>query len=275
MKITAIGSCFSGFIKKPIVERFSNSGFGQVEFLTNTMWQRVDSIVDILSGNVPDYELIKFYIENGFWERKKPLGIEVNHGIKDSKWFATRILEENGKAAKIVNDLPDILLFDSLSDWRHPLYKNRKNPWKCFLGKINFRDRRIQDRFEREFEFIRLLDLEDLNRCINSVEGYFRERNERLMTFYIHFPALTSYLEEKWILRAHDMVEQVSKLKGENKNFYQIVIPEEKVKPITDMFHPNYSVEIWNHFYDEVYEYCADFIISKLRINSENPNYLS
>ena len=36
---------------------------------------------------------------------------------------------------------------------------------------------------------------------------------------------------------------------------------EEVVKPITDPSHPNYSLQIWNHFHAEAYDYAANRIL--------------
>ena len=264
-RVTLIGSCFSGFLKRPLQALAASHKYpamGPLEFQTHTIWQRIDSIVDIINGNIPDRALVQFYLDNGHWELDRPLGIKISHAIRDSRWFANAILDENLKAIHLVNDTPDLLIFDSLSDWRHPLYRHRRHDWKCFLGKILFDRKDIEERFLKDFDFIKLLDLNDINRCIKSIMGFFKARNKDLKTVYIHFPATPGYLDYKWVARAEELQRTVALLKNEfdKSAFHQLIIPKDRVKPLTDPAHPNYSKDVWNHFYEEVYDYCAESI---------------
>ena len=227
---------------------------GSIEFQTQTVWQRLDSIVDILNNKVPDHELVKGYIDNGHWDN----AVETC-----SEWFSRTILEQNNKALQIVNDNPDLLIIDSLSDWSHSLYKHKKYGWKCLLGEIVFTQQDIEDRFNAEFEFIGLLDIKDVKRYLTEIIGFFKAKNGNLKTVYVHFPVPVGYLEEKWSDRSEELIKTVAVLGGDlgQREFFQIVVPQDIVKPITDPSHPNYSPQVWNHFEDEVYEYCARRIL--------------
>lgn len=268
MNITMIGSCFCGFLKKPLahLNNLQYPEASELNFQTATIWQRIDAVSDILNNNIPDHGLIKYYIDNGYWENKRPLGIEVEQEIRDSKWFANRILEENRKALNLVNDTPDLLIFDSLSDWRHPLYRHRIKEWKCFLGKIHFSQEEIARRFNAEFEFIQLLDLKDINPHLKGIISYYKSRNNNLRTIYIHFPALAGYLEKKWVVRAEQLNEEVALLQKElgKDDFYQMIIPQNIVKPLTDPSNPYYSKDVWSHFHEDVYEFCSNKILNWL-----------
>lgn len=264
VNVTFIGSCFGGFLQEQFSRKAATGSCAHgFNFQTSTMWQRVDAVVDIINGNIPDHDLVNFYIQNGYWESNSPLGIEVKHPITTSEWFARAILNENIKAEGIVNDTPDLLVFDSLSDWRHPLYRHRRGNWKCFLGRILFKDEKIAERFNNDFEFVQLLDVRDINCCLKTVIGFFKRKNPGLKAAYIHFPAMPDYLENKWVKRAAELESEVAHLKNElgEKRFYQLIIPRDMVRPITDPAHPHYSKDIWNHFEAEVYEYCADSIL--------------
>src|SRR5512143_3233142 len=112
VNVTMIGSCFCGFLQEPL-KRLVDSGkypsIGSLNFQTATTWQRVDAVVDIIKNNIPDHRLVNRYIENGFWDTRSPLGLEIGQGIRGSEWFARRILEENEKALQVANDRPDLL----------------------------------------------------------------------------------------------------------------------------------------------------------------------
>jgi hypothetical protein len=258
INVTMIGSCFCGYLKEPLCAAAAAAG-SSCTFGATTVWQRIDSVADILTGNIPDHELIRHYIDRGHWDRKQPLGLEVQQEIQDGGWFANAILEYNRRALRLGGDSPDLLIFDSLSDWRHPLYRHRQSDWKCFLGKIHFEDEHVGERFERDFEFIRLLDLRNINPAISDVIAYFRRKSPRLKAVYIHFPAMKGYLEEKWIHRAEELKAEVLLLNRSYRpdEFKQLIVPDDIVRPILDPTDPHYSRNIWNHFQPQVYQYCA------------------
>jgi len=98
---------------------------------------------------------------------------------------------------------------------------------------------------------------------LEIIIDYFKSKNSNLKTVYIHFPAMSAYLDDKWVERAEELKRKVSLLANEinGQDFYQLIIPQNKVIAITDPSHPNYSKDIWNHFSDEVYNYCAQSIV--------------
>jgi hypothetical protein len=257
VKVTMIGSCFCGFLKKPLTELSVSqnyTGIAPLEFQTHTIWHRIDTIVDILDNKVLDDQLVKYFIEKGKWHSR---------GERNSEWFAREIVSQNENARKIVNDVPDLLIFDSLPELRHSLYRHKKYGWKCFLGAICFEQSDIQERFDSEFEFIHLLDVEDIKRCIKAITHYFKSKNKNLKTVYIQFPATAGYIEDKWVARAEELKKAVKQLENEldKRQVYHLIFPEEMVKPITDPSHPNYSPQIWNHFHAEAYDYAANRIL--------------
>lgn len=252
-----IGSCFSGFLKKPLTELSVSqkyAGISPPEFLTHTIWHRIDTIADILDNKIMDVQLVKYFIHNGKWHSAT---------AKDSEWFAREIVSQNENALNVAGDVPDLLIIDSLSDLRHSLYRHKKYGWKCFLGRIYFEQSDIQERFDSEFEFIYLLDLQDTKRYINAVMHFFKSRNKNLKTVYVHFPATTGYIEDKWVSRAEELKKAVQQVAHDldEREFYNLILPEDVVKPITDPSHPNYSPQIWNHFHDEAYGYTVNRIL--------------
>jgi hypothetical protein len=256
-RVTIIGSCFSAFLKKSL-DHLTAPGAWRLlkplKYQTHTTWQRVDSIVDILNGRVPDHALVKHYISHGHWESADP---------QYARWFARTVLTESRKAVGVVRDHPDLLIFDSLSDWMHRLYRHRRDGWKCFLGRIRFDRQDVAKRFAEDFEFIELLDTREAGRCLQEIVGFFRARNAGLRTVYIHFPVPAGYLAQRWADRDRELQEAVARAGSPfgSRDFLQVVIPSDKVRPITDPTHPNYSPQVWNHFHGEAYEFCARRIL--------------
>jgi hypothetical protein len=268
MRVTMIGSCFSGFLKNSFTALADSGNYPcvwPIEFETATVWQRVDAIVDIIHNNVPDRCVIEYYLDRGHWN------IQSHSPSNFSEWFTREILAQGDKARELVLNRPDLLIFDSLTDWRHSLYRNKKYGWKCFMGKLHFDQPEVEEKFNAEFEFIELLPLSSVNSCIKTIMRYFQSKNSNLKTVYVHFPATPEYLEEKWIVRAKALQDMVFRLTQQldPKVFLQLSIPAEKVIPITDASHQNYSWQIWNHFHDEAYDYCAKRILDWYSENGE------
>jgi hypothetical protein len=257
VRVTIVGSCFGSFLRRAL-DDLTGPGAGRfpayLKYRTHTVWQRVDAVVDLLEGRVPDHALVRHYIAHGRWEAGDP---------RYARWFAREILREGRKAVRVGGDRPDLLIFDSLSDWMHRLYRHRQEGWKCFLGRIRFDQPDVAAQFAGDFEFIELLEPGEAARCMLRIVDYFRARNANLRTVYIHFPAPAGHLAQRWLDRDLALREAVARA-GDRlgpRDFLQVVVPPEKVRPITDPAHPDYSPQVWNHFHAEAYEHCARRIL--------------
>ncbi len=260
-KITLLGSCFANFTVNQYLIRKSINKKQAFEVQTNVLQQRSDVIVDLINDITPNQDIIRYFLDKKEGGEKKILiqGKKVDH----AKWFANHLMQKIDAGKNVKDDVPDIIVMDSLCDIRHNLYKHKKEKWKVLLGEMVFNDPKITVKFKEEFEFIGLISPSETANNVEKVYDFFYQKNRFVKLFYIHFPIDTQYLEQRWFDRGQEIKKFTSGLKNiiHANYFIDIEIPPDLVKPIADSSHPNYSSEIWNHFYPETYEYCSKKIL--------------
>ncbi len=264
--ITLLGSCFTNFtVNCHLIEKSKIKKIA-IEVQTSVLQQRSDIIVDLLNDLTPNQDIVKYYLNKKEDGGKKIIiqGKEVSY----SKWFAKHLMQKIDEAKNIKNDLPDVIVMDSLCDIRHNLYKHVKEKWKVLFGKMLFKDPQIITKFKNTFEFTGLITSDETANNVKNIFDYFFKKNPSVKLIYIYFPISTKYLGQRWFDRGQNIKNAVLELKSmiPYDNLIDIEIPFDIIKPIDDSSHPNYSTEIWNHFYPETYEYCSEKIFKYIDI---------
>jgi hypothetical protein len=83
----------------------------------------------------------------------------------------------------------------------------------------------------------------------------------------MHFPLLDGYPHPEIKEKDRELKEALQKIRQDfgSKRFLLIDnIPPHLCVPLTDPTHPNYSSDIWNHFYPEMYDFFTDRIAAFL-----------
>ncbi len=260
LKITLLGSCLTNFVINHHLVQENTKNNISIKVISQVLQQRSDVIVDLIDGKQPDIKLIQYYLAHGDWDSRK---ISVNGvEIKYAKWFTSHLVQKIKDAHNIKDDIPDLIVMDSLCDIRHNLYRYRDG-WKTMLGKIQFMDQKISKQFNEDFKFIGLLSAEETIENIYYIANYFINKNNSLKIAYIHFPISTEYLDAKWYNRGEKIKSRMYQLRKElgRNHFLEIEIPNNLTQPVTDPSHPHYSQEIWNHFYPDTYKHCSKLIL--------------
>ncbi len=256
--ITGIGSCFSEMVINCLLEHnlYVENEALNWQLCAKSVQQRSDVVADFTQGIFPDTNIIQHYLSRGKW---------LEHKVEYAKWFTNYTLQQISQSIYVIDHTPDILLLDSLCDVRHTLCQHQKKKFKALLGNVDFDDVQTKAAFDSDFTFIGLLTPEQSKINLEIIFNFFLKKNPDLQIFYMHFPFMERYLEAKWLERAAALQNTLTELHDVfRNNFTEIRISPELVKPITDPLHPNYSPQVWNHFYPEVYNKFAQKIIDKV-----------
>ncbi len=256
--ITGIGSCFSEMVINCLLEHnlhATNKALNW-QLCAKSVQQRSDIVAGFIQGIFPDIHIVRYYLSRGKWPE---------HKAEYAKWFTNYTLQQTSQSIYVIDHTPDILLLDSLCDVRHTLCQHQKKKFKVLLGNVDFDDVQTKAAFDRDFTFIGLLTPEQSKMNLEIIFNFFLRKNPNLQIFYMHFPFMERYLEAKWLERAAALKSTLTGMHDVfRNNFTEIIISSEQVKPITDPLHPNYSPQVWNHFYPEVYQKIAQRIIDKV-----------
>lgn len=260
LEITAVGSCLCLFVNKQLKMRMP-------VFINSHLWARSDSACDYMEGRTADPNLIGHYLSRGVWNHPK-VAIIGGKEVSYARYYADSILGRYIAGAEFLKCRPDVLLMDSYFD-QYTTYYQHKNGWRAFFGRIGFENKEIEEEFNQIFTYIGRIDAAETVKNVQKLSTHFLTRSPKIKIFYMHFPLLPGYLPEK-VYRQDEMIrKEIAGIAPEIPNFFILDIPISKVVPLTDASHPNYSVEIWNHFYPEVYDFFADRIIAALQGKAE------
>lgn len=253
LKVTTIGSCLSNFIVTNYLQEQLPKGWNRKK-LTGALQLRSDIVLDLLRQKNIDLELITKYLDAGIWS-------DQSDKQEYASWFSNFIKEKVTSSASLAADVPDLLVMDSLCDIRHGLYRNNDAGWKAFFGNIQFSNTELEQDFARNFEFIGFLSPEEQLANLFAIYDYFVAKNPNLKLVYMQFPLHPDYMEEKWLQRSEKFAATIRQgLLTTTRKIFFLTLPAILLKPLTDPTHPNYSPQIWNHFYPEVYQYFANEI---------------
>ena len=232
-------------------------------FLNAHLAVRSDSACDYMDRKIADSKLIEYYLARGMWDGPKEAligGKEVSY----TKFFAETVLKRYLDGADFLKYRPDVLLMDSHFDQYTNLFRH-KDGWRAFFGRIGFVDKEIEKEFIKSFKYIGRIDAKESARNVQRLSSYFHAKNPQIKIFYMHFPLLPGYLPTNVYKQDQMIRQEIDSISSKIPNFFALSIPISKVAPLTDTSHPNYSSEIWNHFYPEVYNFFADRIVEILK----------
>ncbi|WP_419174971.1 hypothetical protein [Desulfosediminicola sp.] len=254
LDITIVGSCLSNFVVSSYLENHLPPNLS-IRRLTSALQLRTDIILELLEHKGMDIDLVEHYLKAGKWGKSA-----TQH--KYAQWFSSFVLEKCLESRNIHDDCPDLLIMDSLCDIRHSLYAHRSKGWKAFFGNIQFSDASVEKNFTNEFCHIGLLPADEQLKKLIRLVMHFKKRNSSLRVVYMHFPLNPNYVDQKWIARSShfEMLLNVFLERDKHKDILSISVPEKLNIPVTDPEHPNYSPQIWNHFYPETYNFFAEHI---------------
>jgi len=261
INLTLMGSCLTNFVVKHYLAEYAKDMGINFKVLTSVLQQRSDAIVDMLNGVAPDVETVEHYLSKSVDNGKDVMinGVKTNY----SKWFAKQLFEKINGSISVNKDSPDLIIFDTLCDVRHNLYRSKEFGWKVLMGKLNFSDKNIEYDFTKNFEFIGLITPEETISNLEKIFNFFNKINHKLKLIVICFPFDHRYVESRWVDRGDRLKIGANELKNKlpPDSIHIIEFPVNKIKPVEDPSHPNYSPEIWNHFLSSTYKYCSSRII--------------
>ncbi|SDP58498.1 hypothetical protein [Desulforhopalus singaporensis] len=259
IKVTIIGSCLSNFVVTDYLANCLDNT--EIVRLTSALQLRSDIVLEIIENDSFDYDLVNSFLSCGQWG-----------GCKEkqdyAKWFSSFVMDKVDNCRNIAMDIPDLLIMDSLCDIRHSLYAHKEKGWKAFFGNIQFKDPEVSRQFNEKFQYIGLLDPQTQLDNIVRIYNFFRKKSPKVILCYMHFPMHPNYLDSKWIQRSLEfkaLFDEYSK-GGKIAQCEIISLPEDRIKPVTDPDDPNYSPQIWNHFYPEVYQFFSEKISDKIAL---------
>lgn len=254
LDITIVGSCLSNFVVSSYLAPHLPSD-KKIRRLTSALQLRSDIVLELLEQKGMDINLVERFLQVGKWGKNTDQH-EYAH------WFSSFVRNKCEESQNIGLDAPDLLVMDSLCDIRHSLYQHRNKGWRAFFGNIQFSDADIEQSFRRQFQHIGLLSAEEQLHNVVSLVTYFKNRNKKLRTVYMHFPLNPEYVDDRWIARSStfELVFNDFLMKSDRNDILSISLPDDLNNPVTEPDHPNYSPQVWNHFYPETYDYFAEHL---------------
>jgi len=265
VNITSLGSCFSGFVVQRLLLR---PGLNFAPRLNSVLHARSDVAVDLIKGIRPDIKLVESYLKQGNWGNNNEKVQVKGKEITFAEFLTNEILSRYEHGQEFAADTPDLVIVDSLHELITNAYNHREGGWKVIFGHITFEDKEIKDKFNRDFEYIG--DLEAHETCENVLKVYehFSSRNRNVKIVFMHFPLLPEYAPKKLFERDLKLRPFINELSGKipKNRFSQIEIPVSQIVPLLDKTYPNYSFQVWNHFYEDTYDYFADAILKSLSL---------
>lgn len=254
VKITTIGSCLSNFVVSDYLEQKFQPQKSIVR-LSSSLQLRTDIVLNLLQRNKFDIELVEKFLGAGSWGKDA-------QKEEYAQWFSTFIKSKIDESQSLPNDEPDLVVMDSLCDIRHSLYEHRKSRWPVFFGNIQFNSEEDRKHFDSQFKFIGLLSPEEQIQNVKQIYDFFRAKKRKVVFVYMRFPLSEKYLEDKWLERDQVFSEKFKKDISHwgDGVFHYIEVPPGLINPVADPTHPNYSPQVWNHFYPPTYEFFAESI---------------
>jgi len=149
---------------------------------------------------------------------------------------------------------PIALYMDSFSELTDQSFNHRKQNW-YFCA--NYSDVIHSKEFERKFESLGLISVENLQEQYRLFFNLFRQHNESVPIIFMHFPVKLDK-RAKFHLRYQRIKEAIDKLKTEFQPFYSFTVDEEIIDwpeeliPGLDNFPYHYNKATYQDLADQI-----------------------